>query len=78
MQPCKEESSALGHAPTMGFGGDAPQQKLFGGKNHRKNARYLVLKGQKIFNDPLKTCFLEESRGVSGKTFKNPEFLAKI
>ena len=37
-----------------------------------------MLKGQKFFNDPLKTCFLDESRGLSGKIFENPNFLAKI
>ena len=44
--------------PNMGFfWGMPPQQKLFGGgaKITEKIARYLVLKGQNFFNDPLKT-----------------------
>ena len=68
--------------PNMGFsGGACPQEKLLGGggvKLTAKISRYLVLKGQKIFNDPLKTCFLDESRGISGKIFENPNFWPKL
>ena len=42
-----------------------------------KIARYLVLKGQKIFYDPLKTCFLDNSRGVSVKIFFESKILTK-
>ena len=76
-----KKSRLGGHAPpNMGFfGGHAPPIKIIrGAKITEKIARYLVLKGQKFFNDPLKTCFLDESRGVSGKIFENPKFLAKI
>ena len=50
-----------------------------------KIARYLVLSTQKKAKNrgskkfyPLKTRFLDDSRGVSGKFFLNPKFLEKL
>ena len=56
-----------------------PPRKIIGGaKISAKIAKYLELKGQKFIYDPLKTCILDDSRGVSGKKFEISKFSAKI
>ena len=85
----ENKKSPLGVCPPhMGFGGGGclPQGRTSGGpggiiggaKITAKIASYLMLKGQEFFNDPLKTCFLDDSRGVSGKFFKIQNFWPKL
>ena len=62
------------------FGGMPPNKNYSGAKITEKTARYLVLKGQNFFNDPLKTGFLDESRGLSfeNKKIQNLTFHAQF
>ena len=64
---------------TQNLGGMPPPRKTIGGaKVTAKIAKYLVFKGENFFNDTLKTCFLDDSRGVSEKNFESPKISAKI